>query len=388
MLFFNFGAMLIFMILSSNMLQRARVLLVLLPFLLLTVGCGHPRPTANQPQPEEDGPPLISKNFSIQADAGGTVPMDLGDGSRVKIIFPQDSLQSDATLSVAPRLAQGDDLLSGGFSLTEADSDQGPALKYPAIIMLYADKDFGQDVSIVRYQADGSYEVIPTKVTVSNGQTALMAQVDHFSDYGAKKITPAEREAAERNQQPQDFNWVIYVNDSEDVDLPPMKRKVFLDFKAVNTSGYVFGEYKGYAHAKTTNDMEAMGGRIDADFSVNDENVAFTLDPYIQLAPLVPEGEEDLPLAPLVEDGDEDLPLAKLEPAQEPDFAANGVLNMRGGGSGTVTAGGYSVSRGLEATQSTDSFYLVVVGPMVRLTVNVAGTPTMYFDGYIRGEGK
>ena len=104
--------------------------------------------------------------------------------------------------------------------------------------------------------------------------------------------------------------------------------------------------------------------------------------------PLVPEGEEDLPLAPLVEDGDEDLPLAKLEPAQEPDFAANGVLNMRGGGSGTVTAGGYSVSRGLEATQSTDSFYLVVVGPMVRLTVNVAGTPTMYFDGYIRGEGR
>lgn len=371
------------------MFKSSRALVLSLAFsLVVTAGCGDPNQTSNQPQPEEDGPPLIAQEFSLKSAPGGAVRLDLGDGSRVKIIFPQDSLQSDTTLSVAPRYAEGDDILSGGFSLTEAGSNQGPALKYPAIIMLYADKDMGQDVSIVRYQTDGSYEVIPTTVTVSNGQTALMAQVDHFSDYGAQKITPAERESALHNQQLQDFNWVIYVNDSEDVDLPPMKRKVFLDFKAVNTSGYVFGEYKGYAHAKTTNDMEAMGGKIDADFSVKDENVAFTLDPYIQLAPLVPEGEEDLPLAPLVEDGDEDLPLAKLEPAQEPDFAANGVLNMRGGGSGTVTAGGYSVSRGLEATQSTDSFYLVVVGPMVRLTVNVAGTPTMYFDGYIRGEGR
>lgn len=353
-------------------------------------GCGEPRSVTNQPQPEEDGPPLISQNFSIQADAGGTVPMDLGDGSRVKIIFPQDSLQSDAILSVAPRLAEGDDLLSGGFSLTESGSNQGPALKYPAIIMLYANKDLGQDVSIVRYQADGSYEVIPTKVTVSNGQTALMAQVDHFSDYGAKKITPAEREAAERNQQPQDFNWVIYVNGSEDVDSGAMKRKIMLDFKAVNSSGYVHGAYQGYARAKTTNDMEAMGGKLDADFQISDEAVSFTLEPYEKLAPLVPQEEPaelDPALAPLVPPSEDDL-LAPLEPEQMPDLMGQGTLHMTGAGSGTVQIGAYGGSRSINAEASNDPFTVVVTGPLVRLTVEITGVGTTYFDGYIRGEGR
>ncbi len=373
------------------MFKSSRALVILLAFLLVTtVGCGDSRQTSGQPRPEEDGPPLIAQEFSLKSASGGTAQLNLGDGSRVKIVFPQDSLQSDATLSIAPRYAEGDDILSGGFSLTESGADQGPALKYPAIIFFYADKDMGQDVSIVRYQADGSYEVIPTTVTVANGQTALMAQVDHFSEYGAKKITPAEKESA-RDQEIPDFNWVIYVQDSADVNMGAMKRKIMLDFKAVNTSGYVHGIYQGYARAKTTNDMEAMGGKLDADFEISDESVSFALEPYEKLAPLVPQeepAEMDPALAPLVPPDEDDL-LAPLVPEGEgPDMSASGTLNMKGAGSGTIQIGAYGGSRSLKAQDSSDPFELTVIGSQVRLSVNITGIGTVYFDGYIRGEGR
>lgn len=355
------------------MFKSARALVLLLAFLLVTtVGCGEPRQTSNQGQPEEDGPPLIAQQFSIKAETGGAAQLDLGDGSRVKIVFPQSSLASDSALSIAPRYEQGDDILSGGFSLSEAGSDLGPALNYPAIIIFYADKDMGKDVSIVRYLADGSYEVIPTTVSIANGKTALMAQVNHFSDYGAKKITPAERESA-RDEQTENFNWVIYVNDSADVDSGTMKRKITLDFKAVNTSGGLGGQYTGYARAKTTNDMEAMGGKLDADFQITDENVSFELSPYVELASLTP---------------DEDLPLAQLEPEKMPDLMGQGTLHMTGAGSGTIQIGAYGGSRSINAEASSDPFTVVITDHLVRLTVEIAGVGTTYFDGYIRGEGR
>jgi len=356
------------------MLQKSLFQLILFIGVLALglVGCGEPRQTSNQEQPEEDGPPLIAQQFSIKAETGGAAQLNLGDGSRAKIVFPQDSLQSDTALSIAPLYTQGDDILSGGFSLTESDSDQGPALNYPAIIIFYADKDMGQDVSIVRYLEDGSYEVIPTTVSVADGKTALMAEVDHFSDYGAKKITPAERESA-RDEQTEDFNWVIYVNDSADVDSGSMKRKITLDFKAVNTSGGLGGQYTGYAHAKTTNDMEAMGGKLDANFQITDENVSFELSPYVELASLTP---------------DEDLPLAPLEPEKMPDLMGQGTLHMTGAGSGTIQIGAYGGSRSINAEASSDPFTVVVTDHLVRLTVEIAGVGTTYFDGYIRGEGR
>jgi hypothetical protein len=355
-------------------------------FLLALVlsGCGNPQ-IANKTG--EDSVERDMREISIVAEDGGEVVIKSAGGDMIKVIFPSQSIAENSTIEYGV-LDKREDGLSAGFSLNKKGED-GLELQFPAILVFNIDKDLDELASIVRYKDDGSYEVIPTDVKTGDGKTSLVAQVMHFSDYGTMKISQEDRDAARQSYDDMEkFNWVIYVNDSVDVNIPPMQRKVFLDFKAVNTSGNIFGTYNGYAHAKTTNDMEAMGGRIDADFSVNDENVTFQVDPYIQLSPLVPEDEEGLPLAPLVPGGDEDLPLAKLEPEQEPDFAANGVLNMRGAGTGTVTAGGYSASRGLEATQSTDSFYMVVVGPRVRLTVNVAGTPTMYFDGYIRGEGK
>jgi hypothetical protein len=351
--------------------------LIFISFLFVTVlgtaGCGKPNGTSVATKPNEEGPPRNVKEFSIKAQEGGAIAMEPGDGSRIKIVFPQGSLETDAALEVAPSDKTGDEVLSRGFSLQAKGSDQGPKLKYPALLFFYADKDLGKEVSIVRYKDDGSYDVLPTRVGVKDGKTTLSAQVMHFSDYGARKVSPQAIQQAKQAPQTSDFNWVMYVKDSADVNSGAMKRKINLDFKAINTSGDLSGEYTGYARAKTTNDLEASG-RIDADFDMSDENVTFNLGPYIELGSLVPD--------------DAELPLAKLEPAQQPDLMGGGTLSMGGSGVGTVSAGGRSYSRSLQAESSKDPFQISVTGPLVRLSVSITGVGTVYFDGYIRGEGR
>lgn len=334
-------------------------------------GCNGSQVSGKLPQPEEEGPPMPKMEFSIKAEEGGAIELKPADGSRVKIVFPQGSLNHDSDLEVQERPDRGQDVTSYGFSLANKGSEEGPELKYPALLMFYVDKDLGQDVSIVRYTRDG-FEVVPTRVSLKDGKTALMAQVVHFSSYGTRRVTSQAIQAAKNSQDASAFNWVIYVKDSADVDAGSMKRKVNLEFKAVNTSGDIAGQYKGYAHAKTTNDLEALGGKIDADFQIKDENVSFDIEPYVELGSLV---ERD--------DG-----LANLEPEKWPDYMGQGTLNMGGSGTGTISAGGRSYSRGIDATQSRDSMTVAITGPLVRLSVTVNGVGTMYFDGYIRGEGK
>ena len=314
--------------------------------------------------------------FSIKAAEGGEIVLKPKDGSSVKIVFPQGSLENDASLEVSTLNDQGEDILSAGFSLEQKGTGQSPSLKYPALLYFYANKDLGEDVSIVNNKEDGSFEIIPTNVSIKDGKTVLIAQVQHFSNYSARKVDPEAKQKAmdEDAQSEKDFNWVIYVEDSYDVDLGAMKRKVNLDFMAVNTSGNISGEYRGYAHANTSNDAEIGGGKIDADFQVKDDNVSFQLGPYIELGSLVPEDPND--------------PLAPLEPEKQPDLIGNGKVNMSGGGSGTVSAGGYSYGVSAKAETSNDPFDISVVGPLVRFSVSVQGVGMMYFDGYIIGEGK
>jgi hypothetical protein len=61
---------------------------------------------------------------------------------------------------------------------------------------------------------------------------------------------------------------------------------------------------------------------------------------------------------------------------------------MSGSGGGTVSAKGRTYGADLKVQDSHDAMTVVVTGPLVRLTVTVNGIGTMYFDGYIRGEGK
>lgn len=337
-------------------------------------GCGEPKGTAVLPKPEEDGPPMPKQAFSIKAQEGGAILLNQTDGSRVKIVFPQGSLASDVELEVSERTENGAEILSNGFELNRKGSADGLDLKFPALLIFDLDKETAKDVAIVRYGNGGSFEILPTRVSIKDGKTSLMAQVDHFSNYGTRLVDPQANKQAKQNQKASDFNWVIYVKDSFDVDNGPMKRKITLDFKAMNTSGDIAGQYTGYARAKTTNDMESGGGKLDADFQIADENMTFEVSPYIELASLVPE--------------DDDLPLAKLEPEKEPDFMGYGTLHMSGSGIGTGSAGGYSASRGIKAEDSNDPFTVAVMGPLVRLSVTITGVGTVYFDGYIRGEGK
>lgn len=347
-------------------------LLTLFGAVVLLSGCGSPKTPQTNIQPEEEGPPMPKQEFNIKSQDGGTVALKPADGSHIKIVFPQGSLESDADLEVAERPDRGDGVLSYGFSLNVKGSEESPKLKYPAILVFSLDKEAPKDASIVRYKSGGAYDVIPTRVSSKDGKTSLIAQVDHFSDYGTRTVDPSAIESAKNSQEPSDFNWVIYSKDSYDIDSGAMKRKVKLDFKAVNSSGDIAGEYKGYAHASTANDMDIGDGGVTADSSVNDDNVSFSLEPYVELADLV---ERD--------DG-----LANLEPEKLPDFMGQGSLNMRGAGSGTVSARGRTYSAGLKVQDSHDAMTVAVTGPLVRLTVTVNGIGTMYFDGYIRGEGK
>lgn len=335
-------------------------------------GCGSPKVAQTDVRLQEERPPMPRQGFPIKAQDGGAIALEPTDGSHIKIIFPQGSLESDSDLEVAERLDRGEGVLSYGFSLNRKGSAEGPALKYPALIVFILDKELPKEASIVRYKAGGSFDVIPTRVSSKDGKTSLIAQVDHFSDYGTRLVDPDAIQSAKDSQEVKDFNWAIYSQDSYDIDAGAMKRKVNLDFKAVNTSGDIAGEYKGYAHASTANDMDIGDGGVTADSSVNDDNVSFTLEPYVELADLV-ERDDDL---------------ANLEPEKMPDLMGQGSLNMRGAGSGTVTAKGRTYSAGLKVQDSHDAMTVVVTGPLVRLTVTVNGIGTMYFDGYIRGEGK
>ncbi|MDD2325467.1 MAG: hypothetical protein PHW63_05640 [Alphaproteobacteria bacterium] len=356
--------------------KRLLSVFALTALVLTGAGCFQPKTSQTSqtqgPQPEEDGPPMPFEEYTVKAQEGRAIALKNTDGTRLKIVFPQGALAKDSVLEVAERpFVQG--ALSSGFSLRQKGSEQSPELKTPALLVFNVAKDKGKNVSIVRYTREG-FEVVPTRVAVKDGQTSLLAYVTHFSDYGTQEVDAGSVQTAKdkQKQESQNYNWVIYVKDTADVSMGAMKRKITLDFKAVNTSGDLAGEYKGYARAKTENDMEALGGKMDADFQITDDNVSFTVEPYVELADLVER-----------EDG-----LANLEPEKLPDLMGQGTLHMKGSGVASGYIGAYGGSRGVDATPSSDAMTVAVTGPLVRLSVNITGVGMAYFDGYIRGEGR
>ncbi|MDQ7814598.1 MAG: hypothetical protein RDU25_02240 [Patescibacteria group bacterium] len=304
------------------------------------------------------------QEYGLIAADGGSIAL-----ASTKISFPPESLKSDAVIQVSEMPQSSDrEVVVPGFELTEKGKSSGPEMTSPALIVFTLDDVDSTALSIFRYTDDG-YKLIPSHVAQKDGKTVVYAGVAHFSSYGVRRLLNGE--SADKTEYP-DYNWVIYAQDSYDIDSGAMKRKVTLDFKAVNTSGDIAGEYKGYAHAKTSNDMDIGDGGVTADSSVNDDSVSFSLEPYVELGDLV---ERD--------DG-----LANLEPEKLPDFMGQGSLNMSGAGSGTVSARGYTYGAGLKVQDSHDALTVSVTGPLVRLTVNVNGIGTLYFDGYVRGEAK
>ncbi|MEI7813308.1 MAG: hypothetical protein WCJ13_00770 [Coriobacteriia bacterium] len=312
---------------------------------------------------------------SVSAAEGGFVALETPGKDLVQVSFPRGSLAQNSQLVVTPLTSApkgSKDVVANGVLVEEKGTGAGPKLVYPAVLSITVPKELPKEISIVRYRDDGSgFDVIPSSVVVRKGTTQLVAQVNGFSAYGAAAVSQAEIDKAAAAQTEKDFNWVIYVKDTSEISQGPMKYTISLDLKAVNTAGDIMGTYTGSATSKTTSEMNAGGGKVSAEAKSTSTALEIKMGPY--LTPLEPLGEADpKDLAPL--------------PTAAPDFSGSGSITMATTGKGTVSAGGYSTSKGI-ANNSTTPIEVNVIGPQVRMLVK---TPqgTVYFDGYIIGEGR
>jgi hypothetical protein len=310
---------------------------------------------------------------SIVADKGGSIDLKPDTETAVRVVFPQEALAKDQTLVISPLTqapAANDDVIVKGFRLETQGANAGPSLRYPAFVTFAVAKKVATDTAIVRYVGDGTYEVLPTKVYAGEKQSILTAITTHFSDLGIGK--GKGKKAKKVRDQYEDFNWVVYINDTQKIQNGPMKQSVKLNLRAVNTGGDIPGMYSGNATIKSTNDMSAMGGKLDANFSGKSTSVQIHIGSPDDLAPLT----DDAPpsLAPLV---------------PQMNWSGSGLIKMAAmsaKGVGTIKAGGYGGSRALSNTSSLP-VNIDIKGPQVTLKV---ATPAgaLSFKGYIRGEGK
>lgn len=314
---------------------------------------------------------LDTKNLvekELASAAGGSIALKADDGASIKIVFPQGSLEKDSMLVAAPLANQPlKDSSMKGFSLEEKATGKGPSMKSPAFVVISVDKELPKDTSIVRLVGDG-YEAIPTVMKYEKGKTILSGTVNHFSAYTTKQITPQEEQKAKLDEK--DFDWVIYVNDTYAFTNGPMQNSVTLNLKARNISGGgIMGTYYGSATAKSTNYMAGAKGSIDAPFASKSSNLKLEVGPY--LAELTPP-PEDPNLAPLT--------------TEDPDFSGFGSISMSTSGTGIVESRGYRMAAGA-SNKSTVPIEVNIIGPQVRLIAKLPQA-TLYFNGYIRGEGK
>jgi len=228
-------------------------------------------------------------------------------------------------------------------------------------------------ITILFLSACGSSNSEPSD---SSGKTGKLERSDTMDD--------------EANR-PEDFNWTIYVKDSSTVNVGPMKMDISIDLTAVNTSGKIDGAYTGSATTKAVSHMEDGRGSINAPVEGTSTALAFNISPYVadedKLAPLTPPDPNDDKLAPLVPSDDDKLaPLT--DPNDPPQYEGEGTMTLQSGGSGTVTARGVSITKGIRTNTSVNPLHITIKGTQVRLEVQIPEIGAVYFDGYIKGEGK
>lgn len=194
----------------------------------------------------------------------------------------------------------------------------------------------------------------------------------------APKEAPAPKEP-QAQQKAEDFDWVIYVKDTQNFAIGPMNIAIAVDMKAVNTSGGIEGKYTGAATATVQNRMSASGGKVSADSVSRSKPFTFNVEQDVPLAPLVPPAEDDdIKPVPLVPPSDE---------ANE--WNAQGSITMvTGDFSGTVEAGGASATGNVKGSTSTLPFTMAISGTQVTMKIQIPEVGMGTFKGYIRGEGK
>lgn len=326
---------------------------------------------AQVPSATVDSAKAVEK--SIVAEKGGSIDLKPDADTAVRVVFPQEALAKDQTLVISPLTqapAASDDVIVKGFRLETKGAGAGPSLRYPAFVTFAVAKKVATDTAIVRYLGDGTYEVLPTKVYPGEKQSVLTAITTHFSNIGIGKSK--SKSAKKVRDQFEDFNWVVYINDTQKLQNGPMKQSVKLTLRAVNTGGDIAGTYSGDATIKSKNDMSVGGASLDAGFSGKSTAVWIHIGSPDELTPLVP----DTPpmLAPL-------LP--------QTEWSGTGMIDMTAmsaKGVGKIKAGGYGASKALSNTSSLP-VNIEIKGPQVTLKV---ATPAgaLSFKGYIRGEGK
>lgn len=307
---------------------------------------------------------------SIVASDGGSIGLKTAEGV-VRVTLPSDALAKDMTLVMTPlSTAPGEDAdtLVKGFRLEEKGTGAGPALAHPAWVEWVVPEELGADATVVRYAEDGSYEALPTRMKVGKGITAVQALADHFSNVGIRKFKGGGNRTSF-----DDFNWVVYINNTQKGTSGPLKQSVSLKLRAVNTGGDIAGDFAGNATIKSTNTGDIMGGTMTSPQSGQAGSVKITLKSVD-------------PLADLTDDPD---PLATLTPDEMPKWWGSGTIQMSAmdvAGSATGRIGGYS---GTGGTKNTSSLPVVmeVDGTQVKLSVSLA-PGKMTFTGYVIGEGK
>lgn len=309
----------------------------------------------------------------IPAAEGGQLSLDTTEGGKMKIIFPQEALTNDTSLVMTPISStpfDGKDLLVKGFALEEKGTGKGPEMKSPAMIIFNVKGTVPAEASVIKYhEDDGDYDVVPSRVTSQDGKSIVTATVSSFSKYGMKIISKNEKDNT--GQKPEDFDWVIYVKDKYSYNSGQIKKSVTIDLKAVNTSGNIWGQYNGSLTALTTNDLTMPGGRkITAPATSKNPNLSFNVG--FPLASLTPP--------------DDDGQLASLTSGEEPDFVAYGDLSAKTQMTGTVSIPQGSASKKISNGGSVP-FEIYIYGPRVKLQLSTT-EGLMYFDGFIRGEGK
>jgi hypothetical protein len=312
---------------------------------------------------------------SIASAKGGTVDLKVSPTCNVRLVFPQEALTKDQTLVVAPLTqapVSAGDSVQKGFRLESKGTGAGPTLRYPVFVMVAVASTVPSDTAIVRYNGDGTYEVLPTKIASDKKNTYLTAITTHFSDLGLGR---GKGKGAKKSRDAyEDFNWVVYIKDTQKLQTGPMKQSVTLTLRAVNTGGDIPGSYTGNATIKTKNDMSAYGGNLTAPFSGKSDSVNIHISSPDDLAPLTSDGAKNDPLAPLV---------------PQTQWSGTGLIkmsSMSAKGTGTVRIGGYGGSKALSNTSSLP-VTIDINGPLVSLKVT-APVGTLTFKGYVRGEGK
>lgn len=166
-------------------------------------------------------------------------------------------------------------------------------------------------------------------------------------------IVFAVPETPRADQDMQNFDWVIYVKDSQ-VMKGPLKEPISIDFEAVNTSGAIQGEYTGSATMTFGKDL----GEVSAQVVSTSTHLKF------RLAPSQPRPSN--------------TPASDMQP----EYAGQGEMTMVTVGTGTVD--GQSSSRSFTTTRPIS----VTVNKTVVELVVTYPKGTVTYHGYIIGEGK